>query len=1233
MCLVGSFFAMAFAIGGESLEERSDDEFKLARNLFRDAGDYGTTSQLFAEFIRNYPHHRNLPEARLLLARAYARSGRCEQAVPAYEQYLTEHPEHLGTAEARRERAVCWEQLGDYARAAEAHEEIQRLFPSGEFAAPALLDAAANYTKAQNLRAAVAAYDRLIAEYAGHRLASRARFNMARIAFASGAAERAQRLLDKVISAGRNAEAVKDAYLLTGRIQLFLAKPALAEQAYEALRKRYPRSDHADSSWFDLGDFAIAKAQFDGAVKVFDQARRQVSDPGLRRRAGLGAAEALRLSGRYRAALKRYRPLADDSEAGDPILASAQLGVAICYGHTDRFAEAIALFLGIIQKTATSETAGYRAQAMKELAALYRRRGDLTRSATWFRHYLRNAEDQDARAQAQVRLNLAQVLDAAGYSNDAIAQFRQLLHSDSGLAAQAQLGMARAYEHGGFPGFALREYLTFLECYPAHALAAEARRRVEYLREFTILDRSGLDRALRQAWLEELGGASRQAVRFRVANSLKEYHDFPNAVRQLQTYVADYAGGRSTAEAHFYLADCLQLLARQRRLEGFDADADSLRQVALLEFRTLAAGGDERWQRLAHFRLLDTDLEGSDPVERARLLEERLVSFRQREGVGPELRAAAELKLADALRAAATENAHWRAALVGYQRAFGESPGEKHAPMARFGAAVSRARMGETAAAVDSLKALLGDHSGGSLVPEVLFELGRALMAESRIVQGAARFEELLLAFPAFPERREVQMALAFAHFELGSYPAAISVLQQLQNSEPQGETGADIRRQLARAYERNGDDRAALELYERLLSTHPSAAYADSMRLAQARLMLRLDLLDEAIALFDELRGSENATVASAAARAAGDLHFTAGRFDRAFAAYESGRGITVDGLRAVCLYKLGRVAAARKIADSVLDQVAKGDAWYWILPLESGRYYLRSHNFGKGAEDLSWCRKAGWKNQRRQSGIRDSRRRAGPNYSGPGSGGQLFRRHRAMGAEPSGTDRRASRPCLGSASPVHPQTRGIGLRRRRPPAPGALLPGGAQAVASGSRGVSPCRRRLRFRRTKAGGFLGASALLPEPVRVGPGASHRQTPVGTVSRPPACECRAPRNRLHSQGEGTVQPGDRLSGRCSRVGSGGCRSPGPLLHRRILPEDGPLSRSDRTLLPRLLSRIRRFRRLDQLRRFQNAHSATKNWANSRRRTVSTTASSGAKAATVNTERIARKGLERTSKVR
>ena len=948
-CLVGSLFAAASGVAGESLEERSDDEFKLARNLFRDAGDYGTASQLFTDFIRNYPHHRNLPEARLLLARSYARSDRCEQAVPAYEQYLTEHPDHLGTAEARRERAVCWEQLGEFARAGQAHEEVQRLFPTGEFAVPALLDAAANYAKAGNLPAAVAAYEHLITEYAGHRLASRARFYMARIAFASGQAERAQRLLDKVTSSGRDADAVKDAFLLTGRIRLFLGKPALAEQTFRALRNRYPHSSHADSSWLDLGDYAISKARFDRALEFFDQARKQVSDPGLRRRAELGAAEALRLSGRHKAALKRYRPLTEDPEASGHFRASARLGVAISYGHTDRFAEAIALFLGIIQQPPTPENAGFRAEAMKELAGLYRRRGDLTRSATWFRHYLSDPGNQDARAQAEARLNLAQVLDAAGYSNDAIVQFQQLLSADAAPAAQAQLGIARAYQHGGLPGLALREYLTFLERFPAHALAAEARRRVEYLREFTVLDRSGLDLALRQAWLDELGGESRQEVRFRVAGSLREYHDYPNAVRQLQAYVDDYGDHSPVAEAHYLLADCLHLLARQRRLEGLDSEADSLRQVALQEFSALAAEEGLPWRRLARFRLLDADLEDAGAAERARLLEERLVSFRQMEGVDAELRTAAELKLADALGAAATESGDWQAAFAAYQRTIAGSPGGEHASRARFGAAVSRARLGDAAAAIDALKALLGDLSGSSLIPDILFELGQALMAESRIAQGAARFEELLLAYPAFPKRREVQMALVSAHFELGSYPAAISVLQQLQKSDPQGELGALIRRQLARAYDHNGDDRAALELYERLLSAHPSAVYADSMRLAQARLLRRLDRLDEATALFERLRRKADAAVASKAARASGDIHFAAGRFDRALAAYQAGKGTAVDGLRAVCLYRLGRANAAGKIADSVLDEVESGDPWYWILTLESGRRYLRSHNFGK--------------------------------------------------------------------------------------------------------------------------------------------------------------------------------------------------------------------------------------------------------------------------------------------
>ena len=47
---------------GLAQTDAEGDDFKLARNLFRDAGDYATASALFAEYIRNYPRSPQLAE-------------------------------------------------------------------------------------------------------------------------------------------------------------------------------------------------------------------------------------------------------------------------------------------------------------------------------------------------------------------------------------------------------------------------------------------------------------------------------------------------------------------------------------------------------------------------------------------------------------------------------------------------------------------------------------------------------------------------------------------------------------------------------------------------------------------------------------------------------------------------------------------------------------------------------------------------------------------------------------------------------------------------------------------------------------------------------------------------------------------------------------------------------------------------------------------------------------------
>ena len=131
-------------------QSSGEDDFKLARNLYRDAGDYATSSTLFAEFIRNYPNSPQLAEARLMLARSYRNSSRFTLAASAYETFFLEHPDHLATADARRERAACLSQTGQYAAAALAYEDVQRRFSASDFAAQALINAAANHTYGQD---------------------------------------------------------------------------------------------------------------------------------------------------------------------------------------------------------------------------------------------------------------------------------------------------------------------------------------------------------------------------------------------------------------------------------------------------------------------------------------------------------------------------------------------------------------------------------------------------------------------------------------------------------------------------------------------------------------------------------------------------------------------------------------------------------------------------------------------------------------------------------------------------------------------------------------------------------------------------------------------------------------------------------------------------------------------------------------------------------------------------
>ena len=932
--------------------EEEEDAFKQARNLYRDAADYATAAELLADFIRNYPASKRLPEARLLLARSYKNNQRCDLAIDAYEVFYQKHPENLSTPEARQERALCLNLEGRHLDAARAYEEVQRRFSASEFAAPVLLEAAANYTYAEKPGQAARLYGLAITEYGDKSQAHTARYHLARLLFAQGESDAAQRLLEEIVTAG--APEAPSALLLSGGIDLFLGRVDAARRAFARLHERFRTSAQADSAYLELAFYLYDQRQFSQAEEAFQTAYKRIKNTALKLDARLGLADALRLRGSTGPALDHYQALAKILPPADPGRDRAQLGLAITYGQTGAFTMAFNLFQQLIE---TGPDTPEAIASFRELGMLYQRRGDYNGAIPWYSHYLQAAPT--APDVQKVKLSLARIYAQIGYYERAIPIFRELADDPTPVAA-AQFEVAQAFEKKGQPHLAQREYMVFLERFPAHFNAQKARNRIEYLNEFTVVDPTGLNRVYQQAQIDALSGTPREIVLLELARALYEHHDIENSTRLFETYVASYPDRPYLSQAQFYLAQSLFKLARQRQLEGHPEEADSLRQLALQEHRILAAReAVDEWSQKARIRLLETEAAAGPDSLRYRLLKEGFTAF-LKDYPDAHNRDLALLRLGDARNhLGRTEPAELDTALQTYRRLRSQFPQSPFSAQALFGMGLCYGRKGQIQAAADSLRRVLRDYPGSSLSAQVLFELGQLLLLQNQLGAARARFQELLLAYPAFPQRRAVQLQLADTHYQLGEYPRAITLYQQWLEGREGEDTDGPVRRRLAASYHRHGEFAAALDLYGQLLGQTPGTAGLDSVYFARAILLAKLHREEEAARQFLQVRDEfETSALAPQAAQRAGHLLFALEHYDRAYQVYQPLLATTDDSLTygqaVLSLFRLQRLKKARKAVSAFAERFDKDAIWPQRFRLEEGLYHLGRKQYEKGLKQF---------------------------------------------------------------------------------------------------------------------------------------------------------------------------------------------------------------------------------------------------------------------------------------
>ena len=938
-----SIFAILLVLSLANAQNNAEDDFKLARNLFRDAGDYATASKLFGEFILNYPNNPRISQARLLLARSFRNNNKCDSAENAYETFILKHPDHLETSDARRERAACLSKRGLFKESAKAYLDIQSRYKASDFAPEALLSAAKNYARAGDSERTIALLEKLIGLYDGTDSAEEGRYELAVQLIKENKTKEAQSLLKILIHSNQTSKKfVASSLLINGRLALVENNNQKALKNFTELHERFSETPQSDSAYFEFAAHLYQKNLFDQAGDSFAIAEEKINITSIKTRSLLGLADSRRKGKKTLEALKHYQKLLSQIEPGHRDYLSGRLGQAIALGEAGEFASAVSLFHAILKIENQNESV----IALRELGALYQQRGDFTQALNWLQKYLDKVGDESE----TTKMVMAELYSKTGNLEKSISTYRQL------SSFEAKIRLAKTLEIIGKPQEALNEYVAFLNHFPSSPYAKEAQARINFLRHFVVLNPQELNRMIQQSWINELNGKSRQSVQFDIAHAFYKHHDFFNASKSFEHFAAAYPKNPQISEVQFFLAESLASLAKQRSIENNRIVSDSLFALATQEFRVLARRGSNDWSQKAQLRL--TQLNGGDKPDSLDLekMEEEFRNFVNENlsnknptfELGLILLAETQLKLGPKIKASIDS------AFANFTELRQSFPKSLLMPRALFGIGQSLSMRGNINAAIDTLHKFLQLFPKDKNVPSALFEIAQMLSSENQVEDAVSVLQELRWGHPSFSRRHLVMEQLGDIYFDSQQYPAAIELYNSLANQLNDSKLKSYIIHKLARSYHLSGNYTSAQKTYTTLIENASEYASKDSIIFEQAILFLKLGDEENSINTFLSIHEQfPKSTLGKQGLARAGHISFSLKDYNRSITIYESlisSESIydtLTYGQYAIALFRTENIGAALKATKTFKQRF--DSSWQTRFELEAANYYKRNNQYDR--------------------------------------------------------------------------------------------------------------------------------------------------------------------------------------------------------------------------------------------------------------------------------------------
>lgn len=258
--------------------EKGKASYLEQADLFYENGAYGQARIMYKDVLENPSWSAQEKEwAHYQLGNCYRKLGSLPQAICYYETFIRQYPKSRYLPEVKYGLALCYEKAENQDRASQMLRELIREFP-GHRIVPKAYFALGEHLKKKDIKAAIAAYQKIIKMYPQSRQAPQAYLRIGDIYLQEKHYSEAIIYYTSLLQKYPQSEEEDRALFNLSRCYLSRNDIDKALPLLSLLVESFPESDLREKALFLIGESLEKKKEYEKAIQIFQEIQRMYPD-------------------------------------------------------------------------------------------------------------------------------------------------------------------------------------------------------------------------------------------------------------------------------------------------------------------------------------------------------------------------------------------------------------------------------------------------------------------------------------------------------------------------------------------------------------------------------------------------------------------------------------------------------------------------------------------------------------------------------------------------------------------------------------------------------------------------------------------------------------------------------------------------------------------------------------------------------------------------------------------